>query len=138
MIGRDACGGVVRGPVVVGHGEPAPAESVDDLTHERIAGEGKPGPAQAVGAYVGVRKSHERVQRRTSRVTVEDVEAEGPGHMGDDCARHGLDGSRSGHHGAVGRSDDQEVDASGRTPEVVVAAKGALDVPPGGGQRPTQ
>jgi len=68
-------------------------------------------------------------------MTVELVEAKGPGEVGDDRRLHGFDDSGHIGHSRIGGCDHQQVDAVGGTRQVVRPPERDLDPPPGGGER---
>jgi len=138
VVGGDARGGVISGPIVVSHGEPLAAEGVHDRAHERIAGEREPRPPQPLGAQLRIGESDEGVNRRTPGMTAEDVQAQRPGEVSDDGALDGLDAGGNTGDRRIGRGDDEDVDAGSSAGGVVVAAERRLDSPAGASERTTQ
>src|SRR5438046_6377034 len=84
VVGGDTGGGVVGGPVLVGHREPSTAEVVDERTDEGIAGEGEPGTPEALGAHRRVGQGDQGMDGGRAGVGCEDVEVQGACQVSDD------------------------------------------------------
>ena len=122
VVGRDAGGGVVRGPVAVGHLDQASAEAGHHVPGQGCTGHGK-GHARAEpgGTDLAVGERHQRVHGRPQRMGRQCVEPERPGEVGHGGARRGNDRRRHVGHGVVGGGDDEQVDTVGGARQRVVA-----------------
>jgi hypothetical protein len=127
VVGGHHRGGVVGGPVAISHRKRTSTQVVHQPLHEahggRLGGHREPGAHQALRPDLGVRQRHQRVQRRTQDVGVQDPEAGGPGEV-----RHhgGGDRTHPGRHlayGRIGGGQHEQVDATGRRCGVVLPAQ---------------
>ena len=130
VVRRDAGGGVVGGPVLVGDLDGAAAERGGDLMGDGHAGDGEGDTrAQPGGADLAVGQRDERVHGGPERVGAQGVEPEGAREVDDGRRDDRHDGGRHLGDGVVGRGDDEDVDPARRVRQVVAVGAGNRRIP---------
>ena len=109
-------GGVVAGPVALGHADDLPVELGDDLFDERVAGdrEAEPGADEPLRAALGVGQGHERVEHGPARVSASGSRPSEPDRWATTVSGSGLDGGGHLGHDGVGGGDHHQVDVGRR------------------------